>query len=294
MRKNKETMKNRFLLERKAQKKSHELGNNHSEKDLQKIDSELNGMKKGRVAKIWDKVLFLWDKAKSPDVPIRLKITIVGALLYLILPADVIPDTIPGIGLIDDVGVLLAVYNELSKFLVPKVIERAKVKLQESYYEKIDLMLKEIFYLMLLSSVITFVINMIGIAILIIKPAGENSRFIALGIFSITIIYTLVRVILYFNQYGKVTFNIVKHIRKEKSLSKGVSLFVQETYPSITKIYAGINVAQKFVPGLDSIPDFDKIVNDFINHFKKKVILVSSMFLLYSITFFIIKLVLSV
>ena len=139
-------MKNRFLLERKAQKKSQELGNNHSEKDLQKIDSELNGMKKGRVAKIWDKVLFLWDKAKSPDVPIRLKITIVGALLYLILPADVIPDAIPGVGLIDDVGVLLAVYNELSKFLVPKVIEKAKVKLQESYYEKIDSKLKEIFY----------------------------------------------------------------------------------------------------------------------------------------------------
>lgn len=142
-------MKNRFLLERKAQEKSQELGNNHSEKDLQKIDSELNGMKKGGVAKIWDKVLFLWDKAKSPDVPIRLKITIVGALLYLILPADVIPDTIPGVGLIDDVGVLLAVYNELSKFLVPKVIEKARVKLQESYYEKIDCKLKEIFYLML-------------------------------------------------------------------------------------------------------------------------------------------------
>lgn len=62
--------------------------------------------------------------------------------------------------LIDDVGVLLAVYNELAKFFVPKVIEKAKVKLQESNYTKIDFELKEIFYLMLLSSVITFVINM--------------------------------------------------------------------------------------------------------------------------------------
>lgn len=131
-----------FFSRERAYKKSQELGNNHSEKDLQKIDSELNEIKKGRVAKIWDKVLFLCDKAKSPDVPIRLKITIVGALLYLILPADVIPDAIPGVGLIDDVGVLLAVYNELSKFLVPKVIEKAKVKLQESYYEKIDSKLK--------------------------------------------------------------------------------------------------------------------------------------------------------
>ncbi|MCQ2588546.1 MAG: DUF1232 domain-containing protein [Treponema sp.] len=287
-------MKNRFLLEKKAQKKSKELGDNHSEKDLQKIDSELNGMKNGRVAQIWDKVLFLWDKAKSPDVPVRLKVTIIGALLYLILPADIVPDAIPGIGLIDDVGVLLAVYNELEKFFVPKVIEKAKVKLQESYYTKIDFKLKEIFYLMLLSSVITFVINMAGIAVLIVKPVGEYSRFIALGIFSITIIYTVIRIILYFKQYGKVTFGIVKLVIKEKSLSKGVSLFVQQTYPAITKIYAGINVAQKFVPGMDSIPDFDKIVKDFIKHFKKKVILVSSMFLLYSVTFFIIKLILSV
>lgn len=147
---------------------------------------------------------------------------------------------------------------------------------------------------MLLSSVITFVINMIGIAVLIIKPAGENSRFIALGIFSITIIYIFVRVFLYFKQYGKVTCGIIKLVLEEKSLSKGVSLFVQKTYPSITKIYAGINVVQKFVPGLDSIPDFDKIVKDFINHFKKKIILVIPIFLLYSLAIFIIKLVLSI
>ena len=135
---------------------------------------------------------------------------------------------------------------------------------------------------------------MIGIAVLIIKPAGENSRFIALGIFYITIIYIFVRVFPYFKQYGKVTCGIIKLVLEEKSLSKGVSLFVQKTYPSITKIYAGINVVQQFIPGLDSIPDFDKIVKDFINHFKKKIILVISIFLLYSLAIFIIKLVLSI
>ena len=83
---------------------------------------------------------------------------------------------------------------------------------------------------------------------------------------------------LYFKQYGKVTCGIIKLGLEEKSLSKGVSLFVQKTYPSITKIYAGINVVQQFVPGLDSIPDLDKIVKDFINHFKKKIILVISIF----------------
>lgn len=275
--------------EKKAFKQAQELGNSSTEKDLQKIDSSLNQMKKGRVAKIWDKVIFLWEKLKSPEIPLRLKVTIAGALLYLILPADIVPDTIPGIGLLDDVSVILMVFNEVSKFVVPKAVEKAKEKLQESYYTKIDFKLKEIFFLMLLNSVITFVMNMAGIAILVIKPAGEYSRFIALGIFSITMIYTLVRVILYFKQYGKVTLGIVKLVLKEKSLSKGVSLFVQKTYPSITKVYAGISIAQKFVPGLDSIPDFDKIVKDFINHFKKKVLLVSSMFLFYSLVIFIVK-----
>lgn len=276
-------------FEKEALKQAQELGNSSTEEDLQNIDSNLNKMKKGRVARIWDKVLFLWEKVKSPEIPMRLKLTIIGALLYLILPADIIPDAIPGIGLIDDVSVLLMVFNEVSKFLVPKAIEKAKEKIQESYYAKIDFKLKEIFYNMLLNAVITFVINMAGIAILIVRPAGEYSRFFALGIFSITMIYTLVRVILYIKKYGKVTFGITKLVLKEKSLSKGVSLFVQETYPSITKIYAGINIAQKFVPGLDSIPDFEEIVKDFINHFKKKVILVSSMFVLYSLVIFVIS-----
>lgn len=280
-------------FEKKAFKQAQELGNNSTESDLRNIDSKLNQMKTGRVAKIWNKVLFLWEKLRSPDIPMRLKMTIAGALLYLILPSDIIPDVIPGIGLIDDVSVILMVFNEVSKFVFPKVIEKAKVKFQESYYAKIDLKLNEIFYLMLLNSIITFVINMVGIAVLILKPMGNYSRFVALGIFSVTLIYTFVRLILYFKQYGKVTFALVKLVLKEKSLSKGVSLFVQEAYPSITKIYAGINIAQKFVSGLDAIPDFEKIVKDFINHFKKKILLVSSLFLVYSLVIFIITIVLS-
>lgn len=280
-------------FEKKAFNKAQELGNNSTENDIQEIDSNLGKMKKGSVARIWDKVLFLWDKVKSPEIPLRLKVTIVGALLYLILPADVIPDSLPGIGFIDDVSVILLVFKEVSKFAVPKVIEKTKERFQESYYTKIDFKLKEIFYLMLLNSVITFVINITGILILIFKPAGEYSKYFAIGIFTIAFIYTVVRLVRYFMQYGKVTLGIVKLIFENKSLSKGVSLYVQETYPVITKVYAGINVAKNFIPGLDSIPDFDMIVRDFINHFKKKVILVSALFVLYSAAVFITKMVLT-
>lgn len=276
-------------FEKKALKQAEDLGNASTDQDLQKIDSNLDKMNKGRIAKIWDKVLFLWEKVKSPEVPLRLKLTIAGALLYLILPADIIPDSLPGIGLIDDVSVILFVFKEVSKFVVPKVIEKTKERFQESYYEKIDFKLKEIFYNMLLNSVITFVINITGIVILIVKPVNEYSKYIALGFFVISFIYTLVRIILYFRQYGKVSMGIAKLVIKNKSLSKGISQYIQETYPTITTVYAGINVAKQFIPGLDTIPDFDNIVKDFINHYKKKVLIVVSLFVLYAVVIFIVK-----
>lgn len=280
-------------FEKKAIKQAQELGNSHTEKDLQKIDSNLEQMKKGRVAKIWDKVLFLWEKLKSPEIPLRLKVTIAGALLYLILPTDVVPDAIPGIGLIDDVSVILLVFKEVSKFVVPIAIEKTKTKFQESYYEKIEFKLKEIFFLMLLNSVISFVINITGIIILVLKPAGEYSKFIAIGIFTGVFIYTAIRVIRYFAKYGKVSLGIAKLVLKNKSMSKGVSLYVQETYPVITTVYAGINVAKKIIPGLDTIPEFDKIVKEFITHFRKKIITVVTLFVLYTLAIFITKLVVS-
>lgn len=280
-------------LEKKALEQAQELGHSSTENDIQKIDANLNKMRKGKIAKIWDKVIFLWEKLKSPEVPMSFKLTIAGALLYLILPADIIPDTIPGIGFIDDVSVILLVFKEVSKLAMPIVIENAKSKFQESYYKKIDAKLEEIFHKMLINSLITFIFNIAGILILIIKPFGAYSKYIALGFFVIVFIYTVIRLIKYYIQYGKISFGIIKQVLKSKSLSKGVSFYVQETYPIITTVYAGINIAKKYIPGLDDIPDFDKITKDFIQHYQKKIIVVISLFVMYSLAIFITKMIIS-
>lgn len=290
-------MKNEVLMKSKDEKKYREkvesLGKNAGDNEVREVEDKLPFMKRGPVKKIWDKVLFLWDAYKKAEIPRSLQVTIIGALLYLIIPIDFVPDVIPGIGLIDDCAVILLVFTEVSKFLVPKAVKKVTESLKESYYIKIDFKLKETFYKMLLNSVITFCINMAGIAILLVKPMGDYSRYIALGIFSLVLIYTFVRVILYFKAYGKITFAIIKDVFYEKSLSRGVSLFVKDKYPVITKIYAGINIAQNFVPGLDTVPDFDLIVKDFITHYKKRVILVVALFVLYSAVIFAVKLILS-
>ena len=40
-------------------------------------------------------------------VPVRLKLIPIGALIYLVLPHDLVPDIIPALGRIDDIFVIL-------------------------------------------------------------------------------------------------------------------------------------------------------------------------------------------
>ena len=126
-----------ITTKKKAMQKAKELGEHASDKDIQELDSKLPAMKKGVIAKAWDKVLFLWEQAKNPEVPIRLKLTICGALLYLVLPLDIVPDAIPGLGLLDDLTVILAVVREVSKYALPKLEKKAEEKLFELGYQKL-------------------------------------------------------------------------------------------------------------------------------------------------------------
>ena len=73
--------------------------------------------------KFWDKVkkhakvigctllknaLILYYVLIDKDTPKRTKGLILGALGYLIFPIDVIPDILPGVGFMDDAGVIAA------------------------------------------------------------------------------------------------------------------------------------------------------------------------------------------
>ena len=53
------------------------------------------------------KALQLFYVAQKPEVPLKVKATIYGALGYFILPFDVIPDMIFGVGYGDDTTALL-------------------------------------------------------------------------------------------------------------------------------------------------------------------------------------------
>ena len=64
--------------------------------------------------------LALWWCAKDPETPAAAKGMMWAALAYFVLPADVIPDVLAGIGLTDDAAVIAAVVSVAAKHLKPR------------------------------------------------------------------------------------------------------------------------------------------------------------------------------
>ena len=92
--------------EKKAEEMFQSFQKNYTQEDVEKINSKINGYNKGPLAKIWDKILILWEIMKDPAAAKGAKAIAIAALLYVVSPIDAIPDIIPGLGLIDDAGIV--------------------------------------------------------------------------------------------------------------------------------------------------------------------------------------------
>jgi len=76
-------------------------------------------------------VLVLYYVARDPAVPRAEKMKIYGALGYFILPIDLIPDTIIGLGFTDDLAALAWAIYAVNRYITPDIERRAKDKLRE-------------------------------------------------------------------------------------------------------------------------------------------------------------------
>ena len=82
------------------------------------------------------KALQLFYVAQKPEVPKKVKATIYGALGYFILPFDVIPDMIVGVGYEDDATALLVALGIAHMYIDEEVREQAKRKLAGIFGEQ--------------------------------------------------------------------------------------------------------------------------------------------------------------
>ena len=89
------------------------MGRSATQNDIQIVAENLESMKKGPLDRVWDTVTELWEVFNSPNTPSSLKVLIIGALIYMVFPIDLVPDAIPILGLLDDVAVITYAFTLL-------------------------------------------------------------------------------------------------------------------------------------------------------------------------------------
>lgn len=83
-------------------------------------------------------VLLLYYTLQKPEVPMKAKAVIIGALGYFILPLDLIPDVVVGLGYTDDLGALGVALFQVAMYIDADIKKQAKDKLKEWFGDRVD------------------------------------------------------------------------------------------------------------------------------------------------------------
>lgn len=97
-------------------------------RDEARLGADFFGLLK-RVAKripFAEDILAAWLCAKDPSTPRKVRLTLLAAIGYFVLPIDAIPDIMPFIGFTDDAAVLAAAIAAVASSIRPEHRDEAK------------------------------------------------------------------------------------------------------------------------------------------------------------------------
>lgn len=83
-------------------------------------------------------VLLLYYTLQKPEVPKKTKAVIIGALGYFILPVDLMPDMLMGIGFTDDLGALGIALLQVAMYIDDDIKMKARMKLADWFGSSVD------------------------------------------------------------------------------------------------------------------------------------------------------------
>ncbi len=97
-------------------------------RDEEKVGSDLFALlrKVGRRIPFAEDALAAWFCATDPATDRKVKLVLVGALAYFVMPADLVPDILPLIGFSDDAAVITAAVAAVARSIRPDHRERAR------------------------------------------------------------------------------------------------------------------------------------------------------------------------
>jgi uncharacterized membrane protein YkvA (DUF1232 family) len=108
----------------------------YSEKGFWKTFEKLKdqALKNPKIKKlIIDALTLFYALKKSKKITLKQKASILGALGYLILPFDIVPDMLPVVGWLDDAGIVLAAYQNIKGDIEPSIRKYANEFFKEKF-----------------------------------------------------------------------------------------------------------------------------------------------------------------
>jgi uncharacterized membrane protein YkvA (DUF1232 family) len=102
-------------------------------RDEEKVGSDLFALLRrvGRRIPFAQDALSAWYCATDPTTDRKVKLVLVGALAYFVMPADLMPDILPLIGFSDDAAVIAAALAAVTRSIKPEHRERARQMLDD-------------------------------------------------------------------------------------------------------------------------------------------------------------------
>lgn len=96
-----------------------------------RLRDKLTGYAKTAGREVVEKVLLLYYAAQEEKAPAWAKATIAGALGYFIVPLDAMTDLAPGIGYVDDLGVLALAIASVAAYINDDVRSRTAARMRD-------------------------------------------------------------------------------------------------------------------------------------------------------------------
>jgi uncharacterized membrane protein YkvA (DUF1232 family) len=263
----------------KAIKLAEQLGNDADTGKIQETAIKLPAMKRGPIAKIWHKVQDLYRAFMSEDTPASVRTLIIGGLLYLVLPFDIIPDAIPIVGLLDDVAVIGYIWKKLyglakvgvkvvNKTLPDQIEKEITQAYNQAFSVARDTLEKALhrqFRLTLLNCLIN--IGFLLIAVLLLSIEGELSLLLA----SLCVLVLLLRALYAFGKVLPTIHGLCKAWRKKRTIDGAVAQYLRTRYVFIEPV----EQMKARIKVLDGIPSLETMVGMQRKALKKSLLLVS-------------------
>ena len=87
-----------------------------------------------RILPFSEDVLAAYHCVRDPSTPSRVRMILLAALAYLVLPFDAIPDLLPVLGFTDDAAVMAAAISSVRSAIRDEHREQARAMLDEAQY----------------------------------------------------------------------------------------------------------------------------------------------------------------